>query len=81
MNAIGNIRDTCIIQLERKALGRHNNDFPVVFLTPVKLPPAKMFPIVTEEMQRELPDKENSCILKCDTWENCGMSSELPKLY
>lgn len=50
MNAIGNIRDTCIIQLERKALGRHNNDFPVVFLTPVKLPPAKMFPIVTGEM-------------------------------
>lgn len=41
-----NVRDTYVTQLEIKALGRHNNDFAMVFLTPLKMLLAKMFLIV-----------------------------------
>lgn len=74
IKTVRNIRDTCVTQLEIKALGRYNNNFAMVFLTPLKMLLAKMFLIVPWGIEiiheKELPENENSCILKWDLWKD-----------
>ena len=37
IKTVRNIRDTRVTQFARKVLGRHSDDFPMVFLTPLKM--------------------------------------------